>query len=196
MSESKIPIRPNDVAALTDLLRTRRTIHEFNDRLPDASLIRAAVEHARWAPNHYRTEPWRFYLIERGVGLKIAMLNAELVRAKSGEDAAQKKLQRWCAMPGWLAVTCAKNADDAREREDYAACCCAVQNLMLYLWAYGVGMKWGTGKVTRDIRFLELLGADPAQEFVVGLFWYGYPAEVPAQARRPVEEILRIVADL
>jgi len=196
MPESKIPIMPDGVAALTELLRTRRTIHEFNGQLPDVSVIEAAVEHARWAPNHHRTEPWRFYLIERNVGVKIASLNAELVRAKSGEDVAQKKFQRWCAMPGWLAVTCAKNADSAREREDFAACCCAVQNLMLYLWAYGVGMKWGTGKVTRDVRFLELLGVDPVQEFAVGLFWYGYPAEVPAQSRRPVAEILRIVADV
>jgi hypothetical protein len=29
----------------------------------------------------------------------------------------------------------------------------------------------------------------------VGLFWYGYPAEVPAQARRPVSEILRVVVN-
>ncbi len=191
MPETAIP--NNIVTALTTLLRERRTIHEFRDEIPAFELIRAAVDHARWAPNHHRTEPWRFYVIDHAVGIQIATLNAEIVRAKSGDDAAANKLRRWCAMPGWLAITCAKHSDAAREREDYAACCCAAQNLALYLWAHGVGMKWGTGKVTRDPRFLEILGADLAQEFSVGLFWYGYPAEIPLQARRPVEDILRMV---
>jgi hypothetical protein len=61
------------------------------------------------------------------------------------------------------------------------------------LWAQGIGSKWGTGKVTRDPRFLELIGANPQTEFVVGLFWYGYPAAVPQQTRRAVADVLRIV---
>ncbi|MSR13998.1 MAG: nitroreductase [Gammaproteobacteria bacterium] len=195
MSEPSNPIGQSVRDAATALLKSRRTIHEFDERVPPSALIHAAVDHARWAPNHYRTEPWRFYLIEHTVGLKIAALNAELVRAKSGEVVAESKLRRWSAMPGWLTITCALNPDSAREREDYAACCCAAQNLMLYLWAHGVGMKWGTGKVIRDPRFFEILGADPLREFAIGLFWYGYPSEVPVQTRRPVSEVLCTVAE-
>jgi nitroreductase len=194
MSETQTSSNPS-AETLSEVLRSRRTIHTYSERVPETRLIYDAVEHARWAPNHHHTEPWRFYLIDRTVGYRIAELNAELVRQKSGEEAAQNKLRRWREMPGWLAVTCAKNADAAREREDYAACCCAVQNLTLYLWAHGVGMKWGTGKVTRDPRFLAMLGADPATEFTVGLFWYGYPTDVPTQVRRPVSEILRVVSE-
>ena len=51
-------------------------------------------------------------------------------------------------------------------------------------------MKWGTGKVTRDPRFFDLLGIDPAREKLVGLFWYGYPAEIPQSRRKPVEEFI------
>lgn len=176
-----------------DVIKARRTVHDFTAEVPPRELLLQAIEHARWAPNHHRTEPWKFYLISTRVGLEIAQLNAELVRAKNGEEAAAKKLRRWQQMPGWLALTCAKNEDLVREREDYAACCCAAQNLSLYLWGHGVGMKWGTGKVTRDERFFPLIGASPAREFVVGLFWYGYPADVPAQARGPVDEIVREV---
>ena len=68
-----------------------------------------------------------------------------------------------------------------------------MQNLTLALWARGIGTKWGTGKVTRDPRFFELIGADAKTEFVVGLFWYGYPSAVPRQTRRAVSEILKIV---
>jgi nitroreductase len=190
------PVRqPGDalISALGTLLRERRTIHDYLVGEPPREMIIEAIEQARWAPNHHRTEPWRFYLLSRAVGAQVAALNAELVRAKNGEEAARAKLRRWQAMPGWLVVTCAKQIDAAREREDYAACCCAIQNMTLALWAHGIGTKWGTGKVTRDPRFLALIKADPAHEFVVGLFWYGYPATVPAQARRPVAEILHIV---
>ncbi len=180
-------------SALGALLRNRRTVHEYRADEPPREVIIEAIEYARWAPNHHHTEPWRFYLLSRAVGAQVAALNAELVRVKSGDEAASAKLRRWQAMPGWLVVTCAKQADPAREREDYAACCCAIQNLTLALWAHGIGTKWGTGKVTRDARFLALIKADPAAEFVVGLFWYGYPATVPTQGRRPVDEILHIV---
>jgi nitroreductase len=194
MSAPNITHDHNIRDAFTELLRSRRTIHDFDSRVPPAELIQQAVEHARWAPNHRKTEPWRFYLIDSPVGLRIADINAELVRAKSGEEAAASKLRRWSAMPGWLAITCASNADAVREREDYAACCCAAQNLMLYLWAHGVGVKWSTGKVIQDPRFLDLLGVDKAHEFAIGLFWYGYPSEIPAQTRRPVNEVLRTVS--
>jgi len=178
---------------LIRLLRARRTIHDFESAEVPRARVTEAIEAACWAPNHHRTEPWRFYLLSRALGARVADLNAELVRATKGDEAAEAKRRRWREMPGWLVLTCARSEDPAREREDYAACCCAAQNLALALWAHGIGTKWGTGKVTRDPRFLALLGADPAQEFVVGLFWYGFPASVPRQVRRPVTDVLRIV---
>ncbi len=178
---------------LHEILRQRRTVHDFLPEVPPADVVLAAIDCARWAPNHHHTEPWRFYLLSQSLSKEVAKLNAALVLAKSGEQAAASKLKRWLAMPGWLAVTCQRSEDVAREREDYAACCCAVQNMMLALWSAGIGTKWGTGKVTRDERFLRLLGASPATEFVVGLFWYGYPLEVPSQRRRAVEEIVKVV---
>jgi hypothetical protein len=61
---------------------------------------------------------------------------------------------------------------------------------MLYLWRQGIGVKWTTGGITRQQRFYELLGIDSANESLVGLFWYGVPKVIPAQKRRPVEEIV------
>lgn len=66
---------------------------------------------------------------------------------------AQSTFERWHAMNGWLAVTCVKSADPVREREDYAACCCAIQNLYLLLWQRGIGLKWNTGRLVREPRF-------------------------------------------
>jgi len=185
--------RETDAATLARVIAARRTIHDFAAAQPPRAAVLAALDGARWAPNHHRTEPWRFYLPGAAAVARIIELNSALVRAKSGEVAAANKRERWLAMPGWLVVTCQRSADPDREREDYAACCCAVQNFALQLWAAGIGTKWSTGKVTRDPQFFAAIGADGAHESCVGLIWFGYPAEVPAQTRRPLADVLREV---
>ncbi len=177
-------------SATAALIRSRRTIHLFAPELPPRAKLWAALDLARWAPNHRLTEPWRFYVLGRATAGAVARLNAEIVAEKHGPKAAQTKLDRWLAMPGWLVVT-ARIAEDPRiTQENYAACCCAIQNMQLYLWSEGIGMKWGTGPVTRDPRFFDLLGIDPEEEQLVGMFWYGYPAEVPQTQRKPIEEFI------
>ena len=177
--------------AVAELLRGRRTIHDFEPgRVVPVELLLRGLELARWAPNHHATEPWHFYLLGRQTAEAIARLNAELVAAERGPDAAAEKLARWQAIPRWLLLTCARSGDPLRAQEDYAACCCAAQNLQLYLWSEGVGMKWTTGSVTRDARFFDLVWVEPAVESVVGLFWYGYASEVPRPGRKPVSEFL------
>ena len=173
------------------LLRGRRTVHDFEPgRTPPVETLMQGLDLARWAPNHHGTEPWHFYLPGPVTAGAIAELNAQLVAAGRGEQAGREKLARWRAIPGWLLVTCDRSRDVEREREDYAACCCAVQNLQLFLWSRGIGMKWTTGAVTQDSRFFDIVWVEPEVERVVGLMWYGYAAEVPRPGRRPVSEFL------
>ncbi len=178
---------PFDAAAL---IRSRRTIHEFRPEPPPTDIILRGLDLARWAPNHLLTEPWRFYLLGPETAQAIARLNADLTARKQGPAAGQAKLEHWRGIPGWLAVTCENSADLIRAREDYAACCCAIQNFALYLWSEGVGVKWTTGAVTREAGFYDLIWVDPAMETVVGLLWYGYPAEIPQIPRKRLNEIL------
>jgi nitroreductase len=174
-----------------EIIRSRRTVHDFRPgEVPPAGIIEAAIEHAIWAPNHYLSQPWRFRLLGPETREKVCFLGADLTRAKGGDKAAEHKLKRWREVPGWLLLSCARSADPVREREDFAACCCAAQNLMLFLWEQGVGVKWTTGEVTRDPRFFEIVGIDPVRETPVGLFWYGYPATVPETERIPAAERL------
>ena len=165
------------------LLRGRRSINRFRPELPPRQLILRAMELARWAPNHLNTEPWHFYWLGPETRGAVVELNCELVTAAKGEVVAGIKRERWSAIPGWLVVTCDRSDSALRQQEDYAACCCAVHNMALYLWSAGVGMKWTTGEVTRDPRFYDLLWIDPQLEMVVGLLWYGYPDESPEQTR-------------
>lgn len=175
---------------IAELIRSRRTIHDFQPGLPPREIVLKGIELARWAPNHFLTEPWHFYLLGAETADAIAQLNADMIARKKGLQAAENKLEKWRGIPGWIAVTCDKSDDPIRAREDYAACCCAIQNFSLYLWSEGVGVKWTTGAVIRNPDFYDLIWVDPELETVVGLLWYGYPAEVPQTPRKPVEQIL------
>ncbi|OGT83623.1 MAG: hypothetical protein A3H91_14060 [Gammaproteobacteria bacterium RIFCSPLOWO2_02_FULL_61_13] len=168
---------------IADAIRSRRTIHDFvPGSAPSAAVIQAAIDHAAMAPNHYLSRPWHFYLPGPETAERICQLNAALLRSVRGEAAAENKLKRWRQVPGWMVLTCVRSQDPVRQREDFAACCCAAQNFMLYLWELGFGVKWTTGEVTQDAGFYSLLGIQADSEEVVGLFWFGRPASVPERA--------------
>lgn len=176
------------------ILQTRRTINSFLPDLPNdwEQMLEKAIESAVYAPNHKRTEPWKFHLLGPKAIRKVCELNASIVSDKKGVKAGEKKLKRWLQMPGWLVVTCQTNnstdgsssssssmEDPASiEREDYAACCCAVQNLCLSLHHAGMGTKWTTGPVNFDSRFSDIVGLE-TNEYVVGTIWFGTPETVP-----------------
>ncbi len=173
-----------------EVLRGRRTINLYLQTPVPTKLVRDAIEAATWAPNHHVTEPWRFYLLgEKSIAASVELVR-EMTTAKKDAKAGDFKAKSWSEKPGWLVVTCRKSEDALTQQEDLAACAAAVQNFMLYLWKAGVGSKWTTGDITRDIRFNEIVGIDAENESAVGLIWYGYPKLTPSQQRADVDEVL------
>jgi len=177
--------------SVDELLRSRRTVHTFEPQGVPETLVTRAIESARWAPNHKLTEPWEFVIMGGETAAAIAERNAEILREEGREAKAAHKLARWRAVPGWMLLTCRRSEDSFRHQEDLAACACAAQNFMLSLWSAGVASKWTTGPVTRDEQFFQIVGIDPGKRGVVGLFWYGYPSDVPVITRGPLETVLR-----
>ena len=179
-----------ELREFAEVLRGRRTIELFLQTPVPTHLLNEAIDAATWAPNHHLTEPWHFYALGIKTREQCLDLCSDIVAAKKGQKAADFKRQSWSDKPGWLVVTCERSEDELQQKEDYAACCAAVQNLMLYLWKAGIGSKWTTGDITRDPRFLDIIGINEAESFVVGLIWYGYPKLTPAQSRKVADEVL------
>lgn len=173
-----------------EVLRGRRTINLYLQTPVPQRLVLDAIESATWAPNHHVTEPWSFYLLGRRTIEQCLELVRDMVATRKDAKAGDFKAQSWAEKPGWLVVTCRTSEDELRQREDYAACCAAIQTLMLHLWKAGVGSKWTTGEITRDPRFFDILGIDAQQEFVVGLIWYGYPKVTPEQCRKELDQVV------
>mgnify|MGYP001821831100 FL=1 len=171
------------------VLTGRRTVDQYiQTPIPD-ELVREAIEVATWAPNHYVSEPWQFILPGEETVSRIIDLCGAMVAAAKGPELAEHKRKTWSEKPGWLIITCRRSDDTLREREDYAACCAATQNLMLYFWKAGIGSKWTTGPITRDSRFFEIIDVDESEAFVVGMLWFGYPKITPTQSRQNADKV-------
>ena len=173
---------------LGDCIRSRRTVGQFEPELVSRELIMDAIEVACWAPNHRKTEPWRYYLLGPETIAASVELTRIVVTERKGEKLGEFKAADAAKRPGWMVITSARSDDELLQQEDYAATCCAVQNLMLYLSAAGVATKWATGPITRDARFYELLGISSDAENIVDIIWYGYPKMVPQQQRNAFTE--------
>ena len=179
-----------ELREFAEVLQGRRTINLYLQTPIPKGLVREAIEAATWAPNHHVTEPWHFYLLGDVAIQQCLDLVKAITTAKKDARAGEFKARSWSEKPGWLVVSCRKSDDELRQKEDYAACAAAVQNFMLYLWKAGIGSKWTTGDITRDPRFLEIVGIEAKQEDVVGLIWYGYPKLTPSQQRASVDAVL------
>jgi len=53
-------------SAVLEALRGRRTCRDYQDREVPRRVTDDMLDVARWAPNHRKTEPWRFFVLERG----------------------------------------------------------------------------------------------------------------------------------
>ena len=170
-------------------IRERRTISVFSDREVPSEAIRALIEAARWAPNHKHTEPWRFHVVSGRAREEMC----EAILAGGGEFAKDPR-GKLLRSPQFIAVTQQAVLDDpVRDQEDYAAVCCAVQNMMLAATARGLATKWSTGALAENSAAKHWLGIGE-QDRIVAFLYVGYPPdemrEMPAE-RRPAEVVWR-----
>ena len=177
-------------------LRSRRTINNFDQSKPVSDeIMRRALEAAIQAPNHKLTEPWLFRRLGRESIEAVATLNAASI---ADPEKAAKKAARWASIDNWLVVTSKITpGDELLTLEDYAATCCAVQNLQLAFAADGVGTKWTSGDIQRTAEFESICGIEAGKERVVGVVWYGYAdgaAPPPKKRKLAVDDVLVEVA--
>ena len=192
---------------LERLISERRTSKPawFEDQEPDHSAVRRAIEVARRAPNHHRTEPARFYLLDRLRINEVGKLFGETLLGDEPDAAIREKACRkeleWGKSPGLLVVTCLTDRSSDLflskpevAKEDYATCSCICQNLSLLLHNLGIASKWSTGPVWKHPRFAEVVGlfAGEPDEKVVALMFYGISAKAaPSRSFADLEDHLR-----
>lgn len=174
-----------------EAIHTRRTIARFQPNPVPAEVVSRLLAMGIWAPNHHLTEPWRFVVMGPETQRQIAERYAELRMDKAPADAIDRRarireesVRKFLAFPTVVAVATIQEGDEQRRREDFAATCCAIQNIQLAAWAEGIGVKWSTAAVIHDPLAYELLSLNPEQLDIIAFLYIGYPAEVPIRDRK------------
>jgi nitroreductase len=105
------------------------------------------------------------------------------------ESGLKRAVSKIMSPPVLIAVSSALTPSDSfREKEDYAATACSIQNFCLSLWGNGIGTQWSTGAITRADSTYEALGIPKDREQIVGFLKAGYPETLPEKEKLDVED--------
>ncbi|MBW5444728.1 nitroreductase [Cohnella sp. CFH 77786] len=176
-----------------EAIRSRRSIGKVKEDPVPRRLVERIIEAAVWAPNHHRTEPWRFVVMTGEGRRRLGRAYAEIASESWGElseeerqERARKEEAKAFRAPVVIAAVCSpSDSPKAVLNEERAAVHAAVQNLLLAAHANGLGAVWRTGDPAYRPEMKRALGLEDLDE-VAGLIYVGYPGmEAPEGRRTP-----------
>ena len=182
---------PTTTTTVYEAIHARRMNNDFTDETPSRESMQRMLDAAIWAPNHRLTNPWRFVVLERGGAKRaeVAQLAYDhMYQRNQNDEFASGSRQRVLDAPGLIYAFSVPGDTDEMTQENYAATCCAVQNLLLAAVAEGLAGDWSTGNTTRHPGLAEAMGGE-AGWMMVGALFIGYPARPSASVRAPVNEV-------
>ena len=182
---------PATTTTVYEAIHARRMNNEFSDSVPPQDALARMLDAAIWAPNHRLTNPWRFFVLEKGGQRRaeVAQLAYDQLYGRSqNHEHADGSRQRVLDAPALIYVYSVPGDTEELTQENYAAACCAVQNLLLAGVAEGLAGDWSTGNTTRHPQLAETLGGE-ANWTMVGALFIGYPSRPSASVRSPAEEV-------
>ena len=183
---------PETSVSVYDALYRRRMAWEFQDREVPREVLSRMLETAVWAPNHRLTEPWRFFILERGTAAhaNVAGMAHDFALQRSGNaQRAEATRDSLLKTPVIIYMYSTPGRDDEGTRENYASVCCAAHNIALAGVAEGLAVTWETGGPTRHPDLARTLGAEDDWALATMLS-IGYPAEDPPSRRTPVSNFV------
>ncbi len=167
---------------LTQIIRSRRSVFPpmfSGEKIADEEVMEL-LENANWAPNHKKTEPWRFRVFNGPSLQKLSDYLGDYYEKNTPPEAfSQKKLEKTRKKPlmcSHIIAICMQRDPEERlpEWEELSAVSCAVMNLWLSVTAKGFGGYWSSPKAILEAdEFLELEKGEQCW----GLFYLGIPKE-------------------
>ena len=156
---------------LRELADARRTHKSFGpEPVPRADLL-DLLDHARLAPNHHLTQPWRFRVLGP----------ATLARLQEAAgDSEAKKLER---APTLVVASAALSGELLQDEEDVCATAASIMLVLLAATERGLASYWRTPSILRTARGREAAGVSDGER-VLGLIHLGAPAREPAARLR------------
>lgn len=175
-----------------DVIKKRRSVFpvQYNDSPIAKSDIERILQAANYAPNHRKTEPWRFKVVQ---GDKRAELGEFLsntyvdITQKPKQVKAKKILENPTKASAVIAVCMQRDPNESvPEWEEIAAVAMAVQNMWLCCTEMGIGCYWSSPEL---IKYMGEFFTMNEREKCLGFFYMGYyDEELPEIERGAIAE--------
>jgi nitroreductase len=176
--------------ALDTLIRSRRTSMLVDQARPvPHDLITQLCELATWAPNHKRTWPWRFALLEGDARARLGNAIADAMDA-NGDPAEKvsKARGKYLRTPATLVVGTAEGDSPLRTAENRDAVAAGIQNLLLAATAAGLATFWGSCPKGANTAAAEVCGW-PTTTHVSAIIYLGWATSTVERPVRPAPEL-------
>ena len=189
---------PHTRTSVYEAIFGRRMAKEFTNAEVSRATIERLLDTAIWAPNHRLTNPWRFFVLEKGSPIRDRVADVAWQTAYDGvanPNPEQKKASadaskhRVLNAPAMMYAYSVPGPNEETTQENYASVCCAVHNMALASVAEGLVMDWSTGGISKLPGLAEILGADEDWA-MVGVLFIGEPIHVPTSRRDAAPSIV------
>lgn len=171
-----------------EITYNRRTCKNFTGREVPKEQLETLIKWAVRAPNHHLTQLWRFRICQRaGIQKWLECIHSQLRDDEvKGFEVKSKMFGEAGAL---IYISHFHHSEPAIHRENYAATCCAAQNILLGASAMGYESFWSTGNWLNDHRTQTYFGLSENEGFVGGLF-LGEGKKPPPRPRKPLSEVV------
>ena len=186
---------PSTNVSVYEALYHRRMSWQLSSAPVSRETIDRMLAAAVWAPNHRLTEPWRFFVVDKDspVRQKVAGLAYEFSMQRNNNPERAAAVRSSVADPPILIyVYCVPGPNEDTTQENYAAVCCAAQNISLAGVAEGLAVTWETGGATRHPQLKATLGAEEDWT-LAAMLSVGVAEDNPQASRTPVTAFARWV---
>jgi len=170
-----------------ELIKRRRSVFpvQYNNQTVERETIEKLLEAANWAPNHKKTEPWRFKVLlgnsKEALGTFLA--NKYQETEERPKKIKIKKLLENPSRAGAIIAICMQRdpKESLPEWEELAATAMAVQNMWLCCAEMKLGCYWSSPGL---IKYMDEFFEFNKGERCLGFFYLGYYDEELPQGER------------
>ncbi|RFU64360.1 nitroreductase [Bacillus sp. V59.32b] len=182
---------------IIEAIKTRRSIGLMKPDPVPQELIEQILEAGTYAPNHFRTEPWRFFVITGEGRNRLGDVFEKITTAKCPDPLSEedlKKVEKSKKNPLRAPVIIAVGVEPTEKKnviknEEYAAVHSAVQNMLLTAHSLGLGAIWRTGEICYHEKVRDFFGLSEAGE-ILAFIYLGYPdMEAPKVKKTNFKEL-------
>lgn len=177
--------------AVAETIRERRSnLNVDLERPVPRELIDDLIDLATTAPNHYRTNPWRFVVLTGPARGRIGQIAADaLARQPDAKEAIlERQRSQFLRAPAVIVAAAAPDEDPIKHFENKHSVAAGVQNILLGATARGLASAWRSGPAMVDPAVSgpvkEALGLDPGDE-IVAFVYLGFPIGPPGSKEAP-----------